>query len=328
MKRLLLLILVVLMVCSGCCYAPGNERAPFIEKWMELPSLPMDDYQSTKLYAGNTGETVEPSDPASGIAIQAPEVDLESMPARKDSDFVRVKDYIPDVVVDLEYATANNFTGAPVYDFTDVYLRYGTVVKLMEVQDALRQKGLLLKIWDGFRPLEAQKALWEAFPDSNYVSNPATGSNSHSRGNTLDVTLVDASGNELEMPTGFDDFTEFVDRDYSDCTDTAASNAQLLEDIMEEHGFAGYQAEWWHFTDTADYEIEECFDPGEIAQYYADCREYINLRTAPSVTAGTCGQIRANEKFMVLGWDSGMAYVEFNGQRGYVNADYIARVGG
>lgn len=326
MKRVFLLTLVVLLVFTGCCYAPGNERASFIEMWMELPTLPMDEYQSQKLNSQGSSEAADPSTPGSRTPIEAPEVDLDSLPDRVDSEFVRVKDYIPDIAVDLKYAAAGNFTGATIYDFNDVYLRYGTVLKLMEVQNELRQQGYLLKIWDGFRPIEAQRKLWEALPDPTYVSNPNTGNNTHSRGNTVDVTLVDALGNEVEMPTGFDDFTSFADRDYSDCTDTAAANAQLLQDIMEKHGFEGYQGEWWHYSDSADYAIEEIFDPGEIALYYAVCNEYINIRTAADVNAGTCGKINANEQFTVMGWAGNMAYVDFNGQRGYVNADYIAKV--
>ena len=77
----------------------------------------------------------------------------------------------------------------------------------------------------------------------------------------MDVTLVDDTGNELEMPTGFDDFTARADRDYSDCTETAAAHAQLLEILMEKHGFKGYSGEWWHYSDTEDYPVEENFSP-------------------------------------------------------------------
>lgn len=327
MKRIALLILVLSLVLSGCCFAPGNERTPFIELWTKLPALPMEDYQSGRKPA--TDETVpegeEVTEPS--IVIQAPVVNLDEMPKRSDSDFVRVKDYIPDIVIELKYARNANFTGSVVYDFTDVYLRYGTVLKLMKVQDELRQHGLLLKIWDGFRPLDAQQKLWDAKPDPMYVSNPKTGTNSHSRGNTIDVTLVDAQGREVEMPSGFDEFSDFGDRDYSDCTHAAAENAQLLQDIMEKHGFKGLQTEWWHYTDTADYPIEQVFDPGEISVWRAECNEYINLRNAPNVSAGVIDTIPDNVKFTLLGWtEGGFAYVEYKGQRGYVNAGYISRV--
>lgn len=176
-------------------------------------------------------------------------------------EFVRVLDYIPSAQQELMYATDRNFTGQVIYDFSDAYLRYGTVKKLEAVCADLSELGLTLKIWDGFRPVSAQWKLWEVCPDPAFVANPETGFSSHSRGSTVDVTLVDDTGNELEMPTGFDDFTARADRDYSDCTETAAAHAQLLEILMEKHGFKGYSGEWWHYSDTEDYPVEENFSP-------------------------------------------------------------------
>ena len=183
------------------------------------------------------------------------------VPPESDDAFVRVLDYIPSASQELRYATKNNFTGQVIYDFQDAYLRYGTVKKLMAVSGDLAYLGLDLKIWDGFRPVSAQFRLWEACPDPTYVANPNTGFSSHSRGNTVDVTLVDETGRELPMPTGFDDFSAKADRDYSDCTETEAGNAQILEILMEKHGFTGYAGEWWHFSDTTSYPVEEIFEP-------------------------------------------------------------------
>lgn len=326
MKRnLVALLLAFTLLFSGCCYAPGNEQASLIDKWMKLPSLPMEDYQSMKEQSAERGE--DPSAPTeySGV-IEAPVVNLDEMPKREQHDFVKVRDYIPDLVVELKYATASNFTGQVVYDFTEVYLRYSTVLKLMEVQAELREQGLRLKIWDAFRPISAQEKLWIAKPDPNFVSNPQTGTNSHSRGHTVDVTLVNAEGRELEMPTGFDEFSSFADRDYSDCTDAAARNAQLLQDIMEKHGFVGLQTEWWHFTEDAYYDIERVFDPGTISIWRAECNEYINLRVSPNVTAEVITTIPDNNQFTVLGWIDGFAFIDYQDVRGYVNADYISRV--
>ena len=273
------------------------------------------------------------SDPEDPIAptevvgqIAAPVVNLEDMPKREPGDFVKVKDYIPDIVVDLKYATTGNFSGIVVYDFTEAYLRYSTVLKLMDVQAQLREQGLKLKIWDAFRPLEAQEKLWNAKPDPTYVSHPVYGTNSHSRGNTVDVTLVDANNKELEMPTGYDEFSAYADRDYSDCTNAAAKNAQLLQEIMTSNGFTGLYTEWWHFTENTEYEIDTLFDPGAVSLWRAECNEYINLREAPNVSAGVITTIPDNDQFTLLGWTGGFAFIEYKGLRGYVNADYISRV--
>lgn len=185
----------------------------------------------------------------------------ESLPEPADDAFVKIADYIPSASQELFYATEQNFTGQVIYTFEEAYLRYGTVKKLMAVSEDLAQLGLYIKIWDGFRPVSAQFKLWEVCPDPTYVANPNTGFSSHSRGNTVDLTLVEADGTELEMPTGFDDFSARADREYSDCTENAANNARILESLMEKHGFTGYAGEWWHFSDTVSYLVEEEFEP-------------------------------------------------------------------
>lgn len=244
-------------------------------------------------------------------------------PEPEDDDFAPVEEYIPGIYVDLKYATTDNFTGQKIYGFEDGYLRYGTVKKLMKVQAELESMGMGLKIWDGFRPVSAQFKLWEVCPDPTYVANPETGYSSHSRGNTVDLTLVDANGHEIEMPTGFDDFSALADRDYSDCPEAAAQNAQLLQEIMEKHGFKGYFGEWWHFSDQDSYPVEEEFQPAARSWWYADCNEFISLRTQPDTGAEVITRILVNEEFLLLGWSGDFALVNYNGFRGYVLASYI-----
>lgn len=198
------------------------------------------------------------------VPTQAPtETTVETTlpPELADDTFARVLDYIPTASQELFYATENNFTGHRIYEFEEVYLRFGTLKKLMLVAQELEEQGLYLKIWDGFRPVSAQFKLWEICPDPTYVANPNKGYSNHSRGNAVDLTLVDENGQELEMPTGFDDFSTKADRDYSDCNETAAANAKLLEEAMQKHGFKGYYGEWWHFNDTDAYLVEEHFEP-------------------------------------------------------------------
>ena len=181
----------------------------------------------------------------------------ESLPTPEASAMVEILDYIPDIKVELRYATENNFTGKQIYDFTDARLRYGTVLKLKAAQAQLQQEGLTLLIWDAYRPVSAQFNLWNACPDPVYVANPNTGYSSHSQGNTVDVTIVQTSGAPVEMPTDFDNFTAKADRNYEDCTSQEAANAQKLEDIMVQAGFNPYSGEWWHFSDTDAYPVQE-----------------------------------------------------------------------
>ena len=125
------------------------------------------------------------------------------------------------------------------------------------MQKSLNLKGYSLCIWDGWRSVEAQWRLWEVCPDPRYVADPRNGVSNHCRGNTVDITLVTLEGGPVEMPSDFDAFGPEADRDYSDVSPEAAANARLLEEEMAAAGFAGYSAEWWHFTDCDAYEVYE-----------------------------------------------------------------------
>ena len=187
-----------------------------------------------------------------------PNAEPEPEPEPAEDALVDVCTYLPGVYADLRYATENNFTGQVIYDFTQPQLRYGTLKKLAQAQEMLAERDLALKIWDAYRPVSAQFRLWEVCPDPQYVADPTKDYSGHSRGNTVDVTLVSADGSPVPMPTDFDDFTAMADRDYSDVSDTAAyDNVRLLEDTMVSCGFRPYSAEWWHFTDTTDYPVVE-----------------------------------------------------------------------
>lgn len=169
-------------------------------------------------------------------------------PVGKPDDLVNVQNTIPGIVLDIRYATTNNFTHQQVYPVAKCYLRRTTMEKLAAVQRDLKKQNLGLKIYDGYRPLSVQKKFWAIMPDDRYVANPAKGSR-HNRGAAVDLTIVDAKGNELLMPTPYDDFTEKAHRDYQNLPPEAIRNRALLETVMQKHGFDGLSTEWWHFDD-------------------------------------------------------------------------------
>lgn len=205
----------------------------------------------------NIQETAAQEVTAQKIITQ--EITTEKEP--EDDEYVLVKKYIPDIYVELRYATENNFTGVKIYDFTEAYLRYGTVKKLAQVQKELKQQGYSLKIWDAYRPFEAQQKLWEVYPDPNYVANPANGMRRHNLGGTVDITMVAADGSIIPMPSEFDDFSLKADRNYSDIDkEEAVNNVMILQNAMENNGFTGYQGEWWDYSDTVEYEAVD-FEP-------------------------------------------------------------------
>lgn len=212
--------------------------------------------------AASSSDAAQPPATTTAATTTAPApaapASLEGIP---DVRLVRVIDYIPSASIELKYSTPENFTGAKQYGFTEAYLRCGTVKKLMQASELLAAKGYKLKIWDAYRPYDTQCKLWESYPNPDYVSDPETGYLGHCRGSSVDVTIVNADGSYVEMPTGFDEFSAAADRDYSDVDAKKAENARLLEQIMIECGFVGEQSEWWHYDDSVTYEIEKRFVP-------------------------------------------------------------------
>lgn len=154
--------------------------------------------------------------------------------------------------LDIRYATTNNFLKRKLYPTAKCALRSSVAQKLGKVQTDLEKIGLGLKVYDCYRPLSVTKQMWEFLPDPNYVANPARGSR-HNRGAAVDLTLVDRTGKELEMPTPYDDFTVKAHRNYQGGSARSRKNRQVLEDAMKKHGFIGITTEWWHF-DSEDWQ--------------------------------------------------------------------------
>ena len=152
------------------------------------------------------------------------------------------------ILLDIKYATHDNFIGRPMYSHAVAFIQEPIALKLDAIQRALELKGLGLKIWDAYRPHSVQHMLWAQVPDERYVAHPEKGS-SHNRGAAVDVTLVDAFGNELAMPTKFDDFTVNAHCNYMDLPQEILKNRDLLASMMTAHGFTTLETEWWHFND-------------------------------------------------------------------------------
>lgn len=250
MKRPKAVILAVLIISSAVTSSCAWLPAPEAEIEYATTSCRAEVPVQAEAPAPTQPEIPEQTESPIQTEAPAPETaDPEPPPVVDDEVLVSISEYIPSIYIELKYAASDNFTGEVIYDFTEPLLKYGTVKKLAAVQESLLQQGYSLLIWDAYRPQEAQFKLWEICPDANYVANPYIGGSSHSQGNTLDLTLVLSDGTEIEMPTGFDDFSALADRDYSDVSETARENATLLENAMQSAGFTPYYNEWWHYTD-------------------------------------------------------------------------------
>ena len=159
----------------------------------------------------------------------------------------------PTLILDLRYASTDNFTGVTLYSAARCLLRAAIAERLRAVQRRLRARGLGLKLWDCYRPFSVQHALWKLVPDTRYVARPVErdgvpvyGSR-HNRGAAVDLTLVDRAGRELPMPSAYDDFSERAHRTCGQCTAEQRTNKNLLEDAMLAEGFVPLKTEWWHF---------------------------------------------------------------------------------
>ena len=240
MKRTLLLAVIILFLLVGCSREKAEQTVG-------------DQSNTTGIITTEAVSTEAITTlPVTTEAITTVPVTTARIPA--DDELVPVTDHLKNVSIDLKYATEDNFTGKRIYDTNVAYLRYGTLKKLRNAAQMLEKDGYTLLIWDAYRPTSAQWKLWEICPDPKFVSDPNKGYSGHSRGNTVDISIL-KDGKPVEMPSGFDDFSKRADRDYSDVSETAAANASYLESIMSACGFKGYSGEWWHYTDKTAYEV-------------------------------------------------------------------------
>lgn len=168
---------------------------------------------------------------------------------RADSNnlLVDLTTYIPGIQLDIRYATCENFTGEIIYPEAKAFARLPVAKALKRVQADLNEKGVGLKIFDAYRPYSATLRFWDIFADTLYVAAPWVGSR-HNRGCAVDVSVIDTvSGNELEMPTAYDDFTPAASPSYTVLPASILENRNSLIEIMSRYGFRVLESEWWHF---------------------------------------------------------------------------------
>ncbi len=159
----------------------------------------------------------------------------------------------PNIKLDMRYATTNNFTGRVLYDEARAFLANPAAQAVARASKMAQADGFGLTIFDAYRPWRITKKLWDATPvgpKKEYVANPKRGSK-HNRGCAVDLSLHDLRNGQLvEMPSGFDDFSEKAHRDYMGASATAMANRARLARYLEVEGFVGLSNEWWHFDFT------------------------------------------------------------------------------
>ena len=173
----------------------------------------------------------------------------ETKAIREVQGLVRIDELDSNFVIDLKYATSDNFIGRQAYKVNVCALRRTTAEKLVKANNEFMKDGYRIKIWDGYRPLYVQQIFWDIVKNPLYVADPKFGS-SHSTGCTVDVTLVDTNGKEVIMPTAFDDFSTKASRKYTGASKEAKKNLEYLTAVMKRNGFTTINSEWWEYRDT------------------------------------------------------------------------------
>ncbi len=175
-------------------------------------------------------------------------ISLRAAPAY--DNLVDIQAVDPTILVDLRYATPDNMTGHALYPpGSPALVRPTTAARLARAQRYLQARRYGLKIWDAYRPLAAQVELWKLTHNGSYVADPLSGNGSlHTWGVAVDATLVDGQGQEVEMPTKFDEFKTSAKLHYNGDDPLVRFHLKLLQHAMRAGGFYGMRTEWWHFV--------------------------------------------------------------------------------
>lgn len=209
-----------------------------------LPPTPTDGAQGQ----GSSGipKTSKPSKvvPAPNPTSVAPKRFVAGLDASKWTDLAMLDSTI---VIDIKYATEDNFTKSKIYDCARCFLRPEAAMAIAQAQEKLKSRGYRLKMFDCYRPRPYQQRLWDKVPNPNYVTPPQKGS-MHSRGAAVDLTIVDKKGKELDMGTPYDFFGEKAHADFTNLPEKILDNRKLLKKTLESVGFNGIRTEWWHFS--------------------------------------------------------------------------------
>lgn len=175
---------------------------------------------------------------------------LTSVKTNPDNELVEIKKVIPNIKLDIRYATKNNFMQQVMYKQARAFARKPVVEALKKIQKDLNKKGYGLKIFDGYRPYGITVEFYKKASDKNFVANPAKGSK-HNRGCAVDLTLINLkTGAEVPMPTPYDSFSAVAAANYQHVRPEIKKNRNFLISTMKKYGLNVLENEWWHYDFT------------------------------------------------------------------------------
>ncbi len=175
-----------------------------------------------------------------------------------DKDFVNIQSLSDEFILDMKYATSDNFLKEKVYSCAKCFVRKDVAEALIKVNNELLAQGYRIKFFDCYRPYSVQKKMWKIFPNPGYVADPKGGS-VHNRGAAVDITLVRSAGGHVDMGTDFDHFGKEAHHSYTSLSKTILGHRKLLKETMEKYGFKTIRTEWWHynFKENKKYKISD-----------------------------------------------------------------------
>lgn len=192
------------------------------------------------------------------FVVKDPKVLQQEIKQDSNKQMVNLIKVIPGLVLDLKYATENNFMHQKLYPPVHItFLRKPAADSLKKVAEELKKQHLAIKIFDAYRPYSITEKMWEKVKDDRYAADPSKGSG-HNRGTAVDLTLIDLNTKkELPMGTGFDNFSDTAHIDFMDLPKDVLNNRNILRKIMEKYGFIQLTTEWWHYylPNSSSYEL-------------------------------------------------------------------------
>ncbi|HBN82422.1 MAG TPA: hypothetical protein DDZ89_01115 [Clostridiales bacterium] len=206
---------------------------------------------STELYAHVTSELVMSTDE------QKKEVELLDT-------LVDIRTVDPTIQTNIIFATDQNFTGKVQYPLNICIIQKDTAEKLKVAQELFQKDGYSILIYDAYRPYSVSVALAEIEKNPIYIADPINNPSRHNRGASIDMSLVDSTGKEIEMPSPMHTFDQTSRRSNPGMSEEARRNMDYMTDIMIQCGFVKYEWEWWHFND------DNCYDYPVTDHYYYD----------------------------------------------------------
>jgi D-alanyl-D-alanine dipeptidase len=170
-----------------------------------------------------------------------------SLPSNPQNELIDLEKYISEIVLDIRYATDNNFTKEKIYNLAKAYARKPVAEALRNAQTEFKKLGLGIKVFDAYRPYAATVKFYEVYRDTTYVASPYRGSR-HNRGCAIDMTIYDLkTGKDLPMPTEYDSFRKEAWPTTPVKDPIIKKNRDLIISVMQKHGFKVNSSEWWHF---------------------------------------------------------------------------------